>query len=294
MSMIKILAISSVAILGLVAGGSAAATQPTSWTTPIAPFRIAPHVYYVGTQGLAAYLITGSAGAALIDGTLARNAPLIERNIERVGAPLRSVTWLLADHAHNDHVGALAQIKRDTGARFAASAGDRLALERGAPRGDTDYDQSGYHWPPIAVDRVIGDGDRVSLGDIVLTAHLTPGHTPGCTSWDATVTDGGRPLRVLFLCSIEVAGNRLVGNRAYPAIAADFAATFAKLSRTKADIVLTSHPELADVLGREARAEAGDRDAFIDPGALPRIVERARRNFDAALAAERRKPQPRS
>jgi metallo-beta-lactamase class B len=263
------------------------AAQPPAWTQPIQPFRIAPHIYYVGSRGLSAYLITSVDGAILIDGTLKQNASLIERNIQSVGVPLKSVKWLLSDHAHEDHVGALAQIKKDTGARFAASAGDRAALERGVPRGDTDYDLAGYHFPPIGVDRVIRDGERISVGDAVLTAHLTPGHTPGCTSWTTTVGENGRPVRVLFLCSLTVAGNKLVGNRAYPTIVADYETTFAKLSKMQADIVLTSHPEIADVLTREARVEAGDRTAFIDPDALPKIVAQSKQDFEAALAKAR-------
>ena len=278
-----------VVLLGFGAASCASAAQPPSWTQAVKPFRIAPRLYYVGTEGLAAYLVTSRAGAILIDGTLPENAPLIERNIEAVGVTPTSVKWIVSDHAHSDHVGALARLKRDTGARFAASAGDRMALERGRPRGDTDYDQAEFGFPPVKVDRVIHDGESVSVGDAVLTAHLTPGHTPGCTSWTTTIEDGGRRLRVIFLCSLTVAGNRLVGNRAYPAIAADYQATFARLSKMRADIVLTSHPDvdIADVLGREARVEAGDRDAFVDPKALPEIVARSRRDFAAALAKAR-------
>jgi metallo-beta-lactamase class B len=284
-----------VALAGLaLAAATSAAAQPSEWTQPVKPFRIAPHIYYVGTKGLAAYLVTSSAGAVLIDGTVAENAPLIERNIEAVGVPLTSVKWLFCDHAHSDHAGALAKIKLDTGARFAASAGDRVALERGAPRGDTDYDQTGFHFPPIKVDRVVQDGDRVTVGDAVLTAHLTPGHTPGCTSWSTTVQDRAHPLRVLFLCSITVAGNRLVNNRAYPAIDADYETTFAELSTMRADIVLTSHPDvdIADVLGREARLTAGDRRAFIDPTALQKIVARSKRDFEDKLSKARRAQRP--
>jgi metallo-beta-lactamase class B len=280
-------------LLGVAAAASALAApaaQPPhpTWTQPVKPFLVAPHIYYVGTKGLSAYLITSRDGAILLDGTLKENASLIERNIESVGIPLKSVKWLISDHAHNDHVGALAQIKLDTGASFAASAGDKVALERGMPRGDTNYDLTGFDWPPIKVDRVIGDGENIAVGGVVLTAHLTPGHTPGCTSWTMTVRDGKRPLRVLFLCSITVAGNKLVGNRTYPTIVADYENTFAKLSKMKADIVLTSHPEMADVLGREARVEAGDSSAFIDPKALPAIVAEARRDFEAELTKARR------
>ena len=278
----------ALALLGMGAAPAASAAEP-SWTQPVKPFRIAPHIYYVGSKGLSAYLITSHDGAILIDGTVEENAALVEHNIEADGVPLKSGRWIVSDHAHNDHVGALAQIKRDTGARFAASAGDQAALESGIPRGDADYDTAGYHFPPIKIDRIVQDGESLAVGDSVLTAHLTPGHTPGCTSWSTAVRDGSRRLRVLFLCSITVAGNTLVGNRAYPTIAADYAKTFAKLSKMQADIVLTSHPEIADVMGREARVERGHRNAFIDPKTLPVIVAHSKRDFEAALAKAKHK-----
>ena len=265
--------------------GPPSADDPPEWSTPVKPFRIAGNVYYVGTKGLAAYLIVSSQGAILLDGTTAENAPLIERNIEAVGVPLHAVKRLISDHAHHDHVGALAQIKQDTGAEFLASAGDTWALEHGRARGDTNYTPKPF--APIKVDRVVGDGDTIQLGDVTITAHLPPGHTPGCTSWGTTVQDQGRPLNVLFLCSITVAGNILVGNHAYPQIASDYRATFRKLETMQADIVLPSHPDLADVIEREARRGAGGKDAFIDPQVLPALVAHFSAAFETALAAAR-------
>jgi metallo-beta-lactamase class B len=270
--------------LGMVAPASA--DDPPEWSTPVQPSRIAGSIYYVGTKGLAAYLIVSNQGAILLDGTTAENAPLIERNIEAVGVPLHAVKRLISDHAHHDHVGALAQIKRDTGAEFFASAGDTWALEHGRVRGDTNYEPRPF--APIKVDRVIRDGEALQLGDVSLTAQLTPGHTPGCTSWSATVKEQGRQLRVLFLCSITVAGNTLLGNHTYPGIVSDYRATFRRLETMKADIVLPSHPDLADVIERGARREAGENDAFIDPQALPSLVADFRAAFETALAAARR------
>jgi metallo-beta-lactamase class B len=270
---------------GLGISAPASADDPPEWSTPVKPFRIAGTVYYVGTKGLAAYLIVSNQGAILLDGPTAENALLIERNIEAVGVPLHAVKRLISDHAHWDHVGALAQIKRDTGAEFFASAGDRWALEHGRVRGDTNYTPKPF--APITVDHVVRDGEVIQLGDVTLTAHLTPGHTPGCTSWSTTVQDQSRHLSVLFLCSITVAGNILIGNHAYPEIASDYRATFRKLETMNADVVLPSHPDLADVLEREARREAGEPDAFIDPQALPSLVSHFRAAFEAALKAAR-------
>ncbi len=280
---VSLVAAALTAGLGICAPASA--DDPPEWSTPVKPFRIAGNVYYVGTKGLAAYLILSSQGAILLDGTSAGNAPLIERNIEAVGVALHAVKRLISDHAHEDHVGALARIKQDTGAEFFASAGDRWALEHGRVRGDTHYRPKAF--APIKVDHVIRDGEAMQLGDVTLTAHLTPGHTPGCTSWSTTVDDQGRHLDVLFLCSIAVAGNVLVGNRAYPEIASNYRATFRKLATMKADIVLPSHPDFADVIEREARREAGERDSFIDPKVLPSFVADFREAFEKALSEAR-------
>jgi metallo-beta-lactamase class B len=277
--------VASALICGLGISAPASANDPPEWSTPVKPFRIAGTVYYVGTKGLAAYLIVSNQGAILLDGTTAENAPMIERNIEAVGVPLNAVKRLISDHAHDDHVGALAKIKQDTGAEFFASAGDRWALEHGRVRGDTNYKPKPF--APIKVDRVVRDGEAIQLGDVTLTAHLTPGHTPGCTSWSTTVQDQSRHLNVLFLCSITVAGNILIGNHAYPEIASDYRATFRRLKTMQADVVLPSHPDLADVLEREARREAGEADAFIDAQALPSLVAHFSVAFETALAAAR-------
>lgn len=261
------------------------AADPPEWSEQVKPFRITSNVYYVGTKGLAAYLILSESGAILIDGTLARNTSQIERNIESVGVPLHRVKILLSDHAHADHVGAMAQIKRDTGARFLASAGDRWALENGQNQGDNNYGTERF--APINVDGIVSDGEVIRLGEVALTAHLTPGHTPGCTSWSMSVNDRGVWRRVLFLCSITVAGNTLIGNQAYPEIVRDYEATFAKLAAMRADIVLTSHPEMADVLGRQARRKAGKQNAFIDPQLLSAMVARYRADFEVALTKAR-------
>lgn len=270
----------------LLATGPALAADPPEWSTPTEPFRIADNLYYVGTKGLSAYLIVSRDGAILLDGTLEQNAALIERNIRRVGVPLAQVKLIVSNHAHDDHVGAIARIKRDTGARFLASAGDRWALEHGTSQSDVTYRPRRY--PAIKVDKVIGDGEVVRLGDIALTAHLTPGHTPGCTSWSMVARDAGRLRRVLFPCSITVAGNKLVGNRGYPGIVGDFRRTFAKLAAMRADIVLPGHPEAADVLERGARRRAGRADAFVDPGLLPHMVDEQRAAFEEDLAKAKR------
>ncbi len=274
------------ALMALSAAKSAPAADPPEWTTPTAPFRIADNLYYVGTKGLAAYLIVSRDGAILLDGPMDRNVAAIERNIRQVGVPLNRVRLIVSNHAHDDHVGGIARIRRDTGARFLASAADRWALEHGTSQSDTNYGVRRY--PAVKVDGVVRDGQVVRLGDVALTAHLTPGHTPGCTSWSMVARDAGKLRRVLFPCSITVAGNRLIGNRGYPGIVADFRRTFAKLATLRADIVLPGHPEAAEVIERGKRRSEGQADAFVDPRLLPRMVAEQRAAFETELAKAQR------
>jgi metallo-beta-lactamase class B len=265
--------------------GAAAAADPPEWSAPTPPFRTVGNIYYVGTKGLAAYLIVSSRGLVLLDRTLAGNVPQIERNIATLGFRLKDVRLLLNSHAHSDHAGGLAQLKRDTGAELLASPGDRAALESGRPRGDTTY--SVMTFPPVKVDRLIADERPVRLGNVTLTPILTPGHTPGCTTWSMDVTERGKPLKVVFLCSITVAGNVLVGNKGYPGIADDFRRTFHRIAGMRADVVLPAHPDLVDVVGRNARRARGDANAFMMPGVLAKLDAEAEQDFEAELGKER-------
>ena len=262
------------------------AADPPAWTRPQAPFPIAGPITYVGSEGIAAYLIRTSTGAILIDGTLAENAGMIERNIAAAGVRPQDVKFILVTHAHFDHAAGVAALKRATGARVAAGARDVRALETGTPPGETSYGV--IRFPPVHVDRGVRDGDKVTLGNVTLTARATPGHTPGCTTWMMQIPAKPRPLDVVFPCSVSVAGNRLIGNRAYPGIVADYRRSIAMLGTLHADIVLPSHPELADVIVRGQRRKAGGTTAFVDPTLLPKIVKKAKVAFDADLAKQAR------
>ena len=265
----------------------AGAGDNPAWTEPQAPFHIVGDVYYVGSKGLAAYLITSPQGHILIDGTVAENASMIEANIQRLGFRLQDVKILLNSHAHHDHAGGLARLKRDTGAELWASPGDRWALEHGRARGDNTANLP--DWPPVKVDRLLHDGEAVRLGSIALSTVFTPGHTPGCTSWTLDAAEGGQAYAVIFPCSLTVAGNVLVGNRAYPAIAADYRRTLDRLQAySGADVVLTAHPEVADVLGRHEAQLHGDKASWSDSGQLGAILGDADAELDRALG----KPRP--
>ena len=252
--------------------------QRAEWNRPVAPFRILGNVHYVGTAGISAYLITGNTGHVLVDGAMEESAAQIAANIRRLGFRLEDVRYILINHAHWDHAGGLAELKRLTGAQLVASAADAPDLAAGANshRDDT------ARFPPVTVDRIVGDGEALTLGSLRLTAHLTPGHTPGCTSWSLPVRQDDRTLAVLFACSLSVAGQPLAGDTRYPDAAEDFWATFARLLRLRADVFLGFHPNHFDFEAKRTRLAAGDRNAFVDPGELARQVDQ----YEAAFAQE--------
>jgi metallo-beta-lactamase class B len=257
--------------------------QVATWATPVAPFTILGDVHYVGA-GVASYLITTSAGHFLLDGGVAETGPQIEANIAALGFNVRDVRYLLNSHAHFDHSGGLAYLKRATGAAFVASAADRPILESGhigwGPAAAIDA-------APIAVDSVIGDGETLTLGGVTMTAHLTPGHTPGCTSWSVKTRDGaGAEHTVFFHCSATVAGQRLVPE-SYPGMVADFRRMFdVTIPALSADVFLSNHPEFFALAQKRARLEAGEANAFVDAGELQAFNTRMRAAFEAELARQ--------
>ncbi len=250
------------------------------WNEPTAPFTIIGNIHYVGTATVSAFLITGDKGHILIDGVVPQSVPQITRNIKTLGFEVAQVKYLLNSHAHIDHAGGLAGLQRASGAVMVASAADKPFLEAGAvDHGPT----SGVAFPPVRVDRVIGDGDTVTIGTVTLTAHLTPGHSPGCTSWSMPVTGkDGKAHRAFFHCSATVAGQSLVPE-AYPGMVAAFRATFAKLRTQKADVFLANHDNFFDLAGKRARLAAGDGDAFVDPGEFGKFNAGMETAFEAAL-----------
>jgi len=246
-----------------------------AWNKPVKPFRIAGNIYYVGMAGVSSFLVVTPAGDILLDGGLPESAAPIERNIAALGFHVRDVKYLLNSHAHYDHCGGLAKLKRESGAQMIASQGDAPALASG--------DQPGFSSAPaVKVDRIIDDGATVTLGGVLLTAHITPGHTKGCTTWTMPVTEGGRKYNVLFYCSTSVVDN-LVNNRNYPNIAADYEASFQKLRALPCDIFLGSHPGFFNMDEKLRRRAAGGPNPFIDPAEYRAFVDHSEQDFRAAL-----------
>lgn len=262
----------AVFLLSLLAlGAQQTASDREAWNRPVEPFQIIGNVYYVGAEGVSAFLIRTSDGLVLLDGALPETAPRIARNIVTLGFNPRDVKVLINSHAHFDHGGGLAELKRVTGASLAVSGPDADRLEKGEP-----------DMPAVRVDRRLADRDTVRLGDTTLTAHLTPGHTKGCTTWTMTAEEDGRSHEVLFHCSTSVV-DTLVGNAGYPNIVADYERTFAKLRAMKADVFLANHPWFFNMNDKLKARQAGGANPFIDPLALGRFNDRQEQQFRAAL-----------
>lgn len=253
------------------------------WNDPFPPFKVIGNVYYVGTTGVSSWLITTPRGHFLLDGALPQTPPQIIANIKALGFDIHDVKYLLNSHAHFDHAGGLAALQRASGATMVASAADRGILETGRIAfGPT----SNISVPPVRVDRVVGQGDRLSLGGVTLTAHITPGHSPGCTSWSMDVRgDDGMLHHAFFHCSTTTGGQKLVPE-SYPGMVADYRATFAYMRTVKADIFLANHANFFNLADKRGRQIAGDANAFVDAGGLQAFNAQSEREFNAQLAKE--------
>ena len=257
----------------------------TAMNQPLAPFKIADNLYYVGANDVTSYLIvTGGGHLILLDGGFAQTAPQILANIRTLGFDPKKVRILLNSHAHFDHAGGLAALKAATGAMFLASDADAPVLAAG---GANDFALKGALFPPIKADHTFPDGTHVSLGGVTLTAHITAGHTKGCTTWTMPVTIDGQPEEALFLCSLTVLPNyRLIGDPNYPAQAADFQKSFATLKELKCDVFLGSHGQFFDLAAKRAKLLAGAKpNPFVDPQGCRAFIAKAEAYFDTKLAA---------
>ena len=257
-------------------------SDPTwrSWNQPVEPFQIVGNVYYVGASDIASYLITSPHGHILLDGGFVETAPLIRDNIRKLGFKVEDVKYLLNSHAHFDHAAGLAQLKQWTGAQFIASRDDGALIARGG-RGDFAWGDK-LTFPALQPDRIIADGESVSVDDTRMTAHITPGHTRGCTTWTTEATENGRRYRVVFLCSVSAPGYKLVGNSNYPNIVQDYRKTFAYLRTLPCDVFLGAHASFFHLSEKlAARKVDPKRNPFIDPQEFGKFLERSRSEFEA-------------
>ncbi|WP_369930187.1 subclass B3 metallo-beta-lactamase [Xanthomonas sp. NCPPB 2632] len=257
-----------------------------AWTAPQRPFRIYGNTWFVGTRGLGVFLIASSGGHILIDGGVPGDAVLIEANLRQLGIRLHDIKWILNTHAHSDHAGDLARLAADTGAKVIANVADAPLLERGG-NDDPQYG-NGFAFPPVHVDRTVVDGEVLHLGDLTITAHATPGHTKGNTTWTWTSCEGRRCLAMVDVGSLSAPGFHLVGNARYPDIVRDFEHSFAVVADLPCDIPIAPHPEMVDFWERVAKRKQDGTDAMIDPAGCRAYATDARQNFEAELATQQK------
>ena len=257
------------------------------WTEPFPPFHIAGNLYYVGSRGQANYLITTPQGNVLINSDLEANVPLIEASIEKLGFKFKDTKILLISHAHWDHDAGSAKIRQLTGASYMVMEGDVSVVESG---GKTDFqygNQPNLLYPPAKVDRVLHDGDEVRLGGTVLVAHLTPGHTKGCTTWTMKVTDAGKTHNVVIVGSPNVnPGYKLVHNQNYPQIAEGYERMWRVLKSLPCDIFLGAHGGYFGMEEKYARLKDGAGNPFVDPDGYKNFVAQKEQEFRMELAKQ--------
>jgi metallo-beta-lactamase class B len=263
-----------------------------SWTSPIAPFQIADNLYYVGSEDLASYLVVTSKGNILINANLASSPPQIRASVEKLGFHWSDTRILLNSQAHYDHVGGAAEVVRETHAKNMVMDGDVSVMETGARTDFLSPSPNIVAYGPVPVDRVLHDGDTVSLGDVTLTAHKTAGHTRGCTTWTMRSHLPGEPVGTMR--NIVIVGGvgfwseyhfvAIPGKPvSYPSTAQDFQHTFSELRALPCDIFLGAHGGYFDLLTKLKRyPQAGPR-VFIDPAGYKGFVADAQETFTKAF-----------
>jgi len=247
-------------------------------TTQFPPHKMIGNIYYVGTASLSAFLVTTPQGHILINSTYERNIPTIQKSVEQLGFKFTDIKILLGSHAHGDHQEGDALVKQLTGAQVMAMAEDVPALEAMKPGGKVH-----------PIDRVLHDGDTVKLGDATLVAHLTPGHTRGCTTWTMAVQEGGRTYNVMIIGSLGVnPGFRLVNNPDVPQMADEYMRAF-KVSRSlPCDVPLGSHPGMYNMADKYPKLGAGGPNPYVDPAGCKAELDLTEAMFRAVLAAQQK------
>jgi metallo-beta-lactamase class B len=263
------------------------AQDDPDWTTPHAPFRVVGNVYYVGSKDLASYLITTPQGDILINSNLESSVPQIKKSVEALGFKFSDVKILLISHAHRDHCAGSKLLKQLTGAKYMVMDRDVPVVESGG-KADFQYGKKQENWyPATKVDRVLHDGDEVRFGDVVLVAHLTAGHTKGCTTWTLKVSEGGKVYNVVIVGGPNVNPEyKLVKSAVYPAMAQDYESTFRTLKSLPCDVFLGAHGSYFGMEEKFARRKAGDVNPFVDPEGYKAYVAEREQAFRKDLARQ--------
>ena len=262
-----------------------------AWNAPVKPFNIYGNTWYVGVAGLSAVLVTSEGGHILLDGALPQSAPLIAANIEALGFSMKDVKLILNSHAHWDHAGGIAALQRASGATVVASASGAKVLQSGTNgRDDPQYQAKPVvHVAKVGKVTVVKEGDVVKLGKLALTAHMTPGHTPGATTWTWKSCEDGRCLDIVYADSLNAYSSgdfTFTGRGKTPDISASFQDSIAKVAALPCDVMISVHPGMTDVLEKAAK-RTSEHNPFIDAGACRAYADNAGKLLAKRLASER-------
>ncbi|GHH03925.1 subclass B3 metallo-beta-lactamase [Comamonas sp. JC664] len=256
-------------------------TVDARWLQPIQPLRISDHTWQIGTEELTALLVETQDGVVLLDGGMPQMADHLLANLQRRGFAPKDLRLMLSSHAHADHAGPFAALKRRTGARLVASAESAVLLARGGS--DDLHFGDDITFPPVVTDRVVMDGEVVTQGGVAFTAHFMPGHTPGSIAWTWNDTRDGKPVRMAYVDSLSAPGYRLLANPRYPNIINDYRRSFATVRALPCDVLLTPHP------GSSGWEYAARDTAGAKMMSCKAYADEAEREFNKKLAEERRK-----
>jgi len=257
------------------------------WNAPLDPFRIFGNTYYVGTAGLSSVLVTSESGHILLDGGLPQSAEEIDRHIRRLGFRTEDVRLIVNSHTHFDHAGGIHALQHASKAVVAASPSSARALRQGLPT--TDDPQYGFmgEFPRVSKVRVFRDGETLRVGALAITAHFTPGHTPGSTTWTWESCEGARCLHIVYGDSLNAVTGPGFKYSSDPARVAAFRASIAAVGALPCDVIVSVHPDFTDLAGKIGRRAAGESDAFVNPQGCREYAESNARLLDRQLAAER-------
>jgi metallo-beta-lactamase class B len=262
-----------------------------AWNAPREPFRIFGNTYYVGVADLSSVLIASEQGLILLDGGLPQSAPLIDANIRKLGFKTERIRLIVNSHAHFDHAGGIAALQRVSGATVASSPAGVRALEQGLPTPDDPQFALGpqfMNFPPVKNVKTVTDGETLPVGDLAITAHFTPGHTPGGMTWSWRSCEGQRCLNFVYaesMTPVSAPDFRFTANG--PALVDAFRRSIAKIAGLPCDVIVSPHPGFTNIDGKSKKRAAGAAaDPFIDPEGCRAYAAGAAKRLETRIAQE--------
>jgi metallo-beta-lactamase class B len=276
------------ASLILSALATVAQAQNRDWSAPQQPFTIYGNTHYVGTAGISAILLTSPQGHILLDGTTAKGADVVAANIRTLGYKLEDVKYILSTHSHEDHAGGISALQKMTGATVLAGAANVEALRTGvSPATDPQFGNLSDFAGSAKV-RAVADGEVVKLGPLAVTAHSTPGHTPGGTTWSWQSCEAGACKAVVYVDSLTAVSADTYRFTDHPEVVAQLRASIDKVENLKCELAIAAHPEVNDLWGRQQRAAKEGAAAYVDTNGCRSIAAAGRKRLDTRLASEKR------